>query len=89
MSDNTRKVVSIDGVDRPTVADCVPIQDDLADWIRAINEGESKARRGIFVYQTHSGHIYVRAVGDALSKLESCGLLAWGIEEIKRGPNDG
>ena len=89
MSNEDRKVVSIDGSDSLTIADCQPIQVDLAEWIKDIDEGVSKARRGIFVYQTTSGHVYVRAVGDALSKLESCGLLAWGIDEIKRGPNDG
>lgn len=82
MSDN---VTSIFGKDTMTVADCIDLATDLELLAKRIRAGEVNAVRGVFVYQSADTRIHNLALGEALTKLESIGLLAWSVEEVKHG----
>ena len=77
-------VVSIKGNDYTTPDDLATLQDDLRGMADEIDAGRLPAKRGIFLYQSQDQTISHIAVGDAITKLEAVGMLAWCLEDVKK-----
>lgn len=78
-------IVSINGKDKTTVADCIDLPSDLELFAKRIRAGEVNAIRAVIVYESADTRIHNMALGSAVTLLEAVGFLAWASSQMLTG----
>lgn len=66
-----------------TLADAMPLPQDLRELADEIERGERPATRALFLYEAPNKTIKHVSLGQPITLLEAVGMLAWCVDQVK------